>query len=48
MAAKGTTIKDTIKIFEEKKGVVVAEVEKVRHVNDVSSICFSKLRKHQV
>ena len=32
MAGKGTSIKDAIKLFEEKKGVVAAEVEKVRHV----------------
>lgn len=27
--AKGLTIKDALKIFEEKKGVVAAEAEKV-------------------
>lgn len=27
--AKGMTIKDAIKLFEEKKGVVATEVEKV-------------------
>lgn len=30
--AKSTSIKDAIKMFEEKKGVVATEVEKVSYV----------------